>query len=178
MKINKIVNLENSQDTIPQIARRAFVLNGVLATGAIGFGIRKVFAQARVAGKPAFTEATVNRLLTSRSEPQYREMCAAAQKDLKGFVRKTFYLTPEQEKSLSNLTPEQVRTFQSGIKQSLEKNARVAVSVKMPPNNNPQRQRPNATDGSAIKNVSTECGVKPDGTIYCKIIWSKGSEAT
>lgn len=168
---------------LPRPARRAFLRDGLLAATAgltvTGFGVRRVLAQARKMGKPPFTEATVNKFLASSSEPDYRRMCEEAQKDLGGFVRKTFYLTPGQEKSLNNLTPEQVRKIQGAFKQSQEQNARLAMKVKMVPAARPSaemaRQRapvpPAIEDGGQMKQIAVECGKLPDGTIYCKITW-------
>lgn len=109
--------------------RRTFLRDGLLAAGAIGFGIRKVLAQARLTGKPALTAAAVNRLSSNSSEAEYREICREAQKDLKAFVRKTFYLTPEQEKTLQDLTPEHVRKIQGTLSRSLANKRRYKMVV-------------------------------------------------
>ena len=177
MKTDRTLSSKNSQQTIPQIARRTFLLNGVLATGAIGFGIRKVFAQARIAGKPALTEATMNRLLTSGSPEKYREICLAVQKDLPGFIRKTFYLTPQQEKAVAALTPEQIQTVQGGLKSSMDKGIRAKVQLEaaLPKGGNPQlRQRLtqaalSPTGNFMITTTKIGCITRPDGTEFCLV---------
>jgi hypothetical protein len=135
----KETNTNNLQEGGHNSTRRAFLRDGLLATGAIGFGIRKVLAEARQTGKPAFTAATVNKLSASSSEEKYREMfLVEAQQDLKAFVRKTFYLTSSQEQVLNDLTPDQVAQIQNFLKQTVEKKKRVKIAVTYGP---PPRRR-------------------------------------
>lgn len=110
--------------------RRAFLKYGVPASVVIGFGIRKVLAQAVQAGKPWLTAASVNRLTAESSEQEYREICAGAQRDLKAFVRETFYLTPEQEEALNDLAPEHVQKIQNTLNQTLEHGGRYKMEVR------------------------------------------------
>jgi hypothetical protein len=118
-----------SQATNTSLGRRTFLKQGLLVTGVWGFGIRGVLAQAKQAGKPAMTAASVNRFLATRSVKDYRKICLDAQGDFKAFVRNTFYLTPEQDKVLSGLTPEQVTVFTNSLKQSVERNGRAKMQV-------------------------------------------------
>jgi hypothetical protein len=156
----KETNTNNLQEGDHNSTRRAFLRNGLLVTGSIGFGIRKVLAEAQQTGKPAFTAATVNKLSANSSEAKYREMfLVEAQQDLKAFVRKTFYLTSSQDQVLDDLTPDQVAQIQNFLKQTGEKKKRVKIAVTYGP---PPRDRQRADVFVSLPAVRSSAGKKDE----------------
>lgn len=70
---------------------------------------RQAYLGGRTSGKVIMSDATLNRALQSDLKPkQYPE----AFKDLKGFVRSNFALTPDQNATLNRLPDAEVRKFQ------------------------------------------------------------------
>jgi hypothetical protein len=109
--------------------RREFLRDGFLLTGTVIFGLRQVIAEARQAGKPPFTAASLNQWLARLSENEYRIACLEAQRDLKAFVRKNFYLTLAQDGVLARLTPQLQQKFVAIINQTLEQGSRFKLVV-------------------------------------------------
>ncbi len=114
--------------------RRQFIkraaTSAIVGAGCLKFGLREALAQAKAAGKPLFTTEHVNALIAKHQD--FHKHANEAKLDLKGWVRKNFYLAPEQEKVLGGLTAEKVKRVKDAIRLAQQKNYRFLVLIGQP----------------------------------------------
>jgi len=107
-----------------RIPRREFMKStGAGAAGTIvgltlGAELKEVLAQASRTGKPMLTEGAVNNLF-SPGGPNERSklpgLLAEAKRDVKGFVRNRFTLTPSQDQQLESLSRQQLESISGAL---------------------------------------------------------------
>ncbi len=97
---------------------------------------REAIAAAKQAGKPMLTEKGINDFIASKSKEQLRPLMEEARHDLRAFVRKHFYVAPQQEKELTALDEADIRKLNdalgTALKQNLKPQAKF-VTAKAPP---------------------------------------------
>ena len=138
-------------------SRREFIQRGAILAGTSIFAFRHVLAAAKKAGKPPFTISAVNQWCASRSPEEYRAMCAEANRDLKGFVLRTFYLTPGQETTVARLTAEHERKLNAILSQTLKDGSRFKLVVHVLTPAEYAREKPSrdVTNGTGILAIRT-----------------------
>jgi hypothetical protein len=118
-----------------KVARREFLKDGI-ATAAIGaasirLNLRAALAQAKREDKPLLTEQNLNRLIPKEPDA-LRQRAVEAKRDLKGFITKHFYLTPDQTRQLNALSREESSLIKEGIDLALEEGKRIRVQFIRP----------------------------------------------
>ncbi len=116
------------------INRRQFIkraaTSAIVGAGCLKFGLREALAQAKALGKPLFTTENLNALIAKRQD--FHKHANEAKLELKGWVRKNFYLAPEQDKALGAFTAEKVKRVKDAIHLAQQKNYRFLVLIGQP----------------------------------------------
>ena len=123
-----------SEEENGNVNRRQFIKRAATATlvgaGCLKFGLREAVAQAKAAGKPLFTTENVNALIAKRQD--FHKHANEAKVELKGWIRKNFYLAPQQEKTLNDFSAEKVKRVKDAIDLAQQKNYRFQVLIGQP----------------------------------------------
>ena len=83
---------------------------------------REAIAAAKQAGKPMLTEKGINDFIASKSKEQLRPLMEEARHDLRAFIRKHFYVAPQQEKELTALDEADIRKLNDALGTALKQN--------------------------------------------------------
>jgi hypothetical protein len=118
------------------VSRRKFLRDTAVAVVAAGCfastgGIREALAQAKAAGRPLLTEANLNAHLPKPDNMKaFRHMVAEVKHDLKGYLARHYYVTPQQMRELDEaLTPDVLRQINEGLARCVRERKPVRVTI-------------------------------------------------
>jgi hypothetical protein len=169
-----------------KIDRRSFVKGGVTTVvfGAMSLrsGLRQAIAQSRIDKKPLLSEKTLNVALTVPPPPPHarvnrsqleQELAAGIRRDVKGWVKSRFTLTPVQEEALDTIPPNKLKELDDLLSQAESRGGRLWVSLKPDTGNStiPQNIRSNFLP-PVYKCPTVKVGYSiKDQTVFVQLTW-------
>jgi hypothetical protein len=139
---------ENENDQT-DVARREFIkgsaagaVAAVVGLSALSIGLRETLGQAQRTGKPLLTDEALNNLFAKGADERSKMSAAGeAKRDVKGFIKNRFTLTPSQERQVDSLSQEQLETIRGLL--GLTERPGTNLTVRF--------DRPISTDGQAAR---------------------------
>lgn len=164
--------------------RRVFLER--LGAAAIGFGcfkdlagFRAALVQARLEGKPLLTEGALNQVIKETKEKGHKvskDTADEAKRDLKGFLKNRFTLTPDQDAAMSSIGEENLAKLKDAIEVGMAPHNELIIHIyrageaaKGTPGKGPNPGDVPAVVEPIVTVTSTvSSGTNPDGSTYQK----------
>ena len=88
----------------------------------LGTGLKQAMAKAKKTGKPLLSEKSLNEFIESKPKAELRRLMEEAHGDVRAFIRKYFYVAPEQEKELAAVPEAELLRVSEGLQKALKEN--------------------------------------------------------